>query len=236
MKKTSLRLISLVLICVLLSAMLAGCRKTAEITTSPEETAQVFDPIAYVKGGLDAVYLGEYSDEYLAMLGNETAESCAERYERGMQVSLDVFCAYFGIDLENCSESAGEQLLDLMHRMYKCAKYEVSDAQESDGVCTVKVTVSPVAAVAKAVEEDYPSFSADAANKIASGQLDKSSQSFNDWWAGSICSMVSSRLTSPEYLDAQTVTVTLEKNSAGAYAFSGTSLSDVDALIISYPA
>ena len=48
--------------------------------------------------------------------------------------------------------------------------------------------------------------------------------------------MVSARLASPEYLAAQTVSVTLAKNDGGAYGFAGTSLSDVDALIVSYPA
>ena len=48
--------------------------------------------------------------------------------------------------------------------------------------------------------------------------------------------MVNAHLVSPDYLDAQAVTVTLEKNSGGSFAFSGTSLADVDALIVSYPA
>ena len=48
--------------------------------------------------------------------------------------------------------------------------------------------------------------------------------------------MVKAHLVSQTYLDAPTVTVTLEKNSGGSYAFSGTSLADVDALIVSYPA
>ncbi len=46
--------------------------------------------------------------------------------------------------------------------------------------------------------------------------------------------MVRLRIAVPEYLDAQTVTVTLGKNADGIYAFSGTSLSDIDALILSY--
>ena len=102
--------------------------------------------------------------------------------------------------------------------------------QGGDGY-TVSVTVSPIAAVAQAAQNDYPGFAQDAANRIAAGELDKSSQSFKDWWAKSICGMVSARLASPEY-----VSVTLAKNDGGAYGFAGTSLSDVDALIVSYPA
>ena len=50
-------------------------------------------------GSDDAVALA------LAMLGGETKDSCDERYERGMQVSLEVFCEYFGIDLAQCGDA-----------------------------------------------------------------------------------------------------------------------------------
>lgn len=135
------------------------------------------------------MYLGEYSDEYLAMLGGETKESCDERYERGMQVSLEVFCEYFGIDLARCSDATRTELLDLMRRMYKCAKYEIGPTVQGGDGYTVSVTVSPIAAVAQAAQNDYPGFAQDAANRIAAGELDKSSQSFKDWWAKSICGM-----------------------------------------------
>ena len=216
MKDMSRRFACLVLALSLCLALLAGCGKDKDgmPDPTPEATKQTFDPAAYVKGGLDAVYLGEYSDEYLAMLGGETKDSCDERYERGMQVSLEVFCEYFGIDLAQCGDATRTELLDLMRRMDKWAQYEIG----------------PTA------QDDYPGFAQDAANRIAAGELDKSSQSFKDWWAKSICDMVSARLASPEYLDAQTVSVTLAKNDGGAYGFAGTSLSDVDALIVSYPA
>ncbi len=236
MKRKISRIICLVLALSLCTALLGGCRGNSKETDKPEETAQAFAPAAYVKGGLDAVYLGEYSDEYLAMLGGETEDSCAERYERGMEVSLDVFCEYFGIELEKCSDSVRSSLLELMRGLYKCAKYEVgTPVQDGEGY-TVEVSVSPIAAVAQVAEEDYPDFAKDAAERIASGELDKGSASFNDWWAKSISDMVSAHLIAPGYLDAQTVTVTLAKNDGGSFAFSGTSLADVDALIVSYPA
>lgn len=237
MNKRSIRIICLVLALSLCAALLVGCgKKDNNSTPTPEETKQAFDPAAYVKGGLDAVYLGEYSDEYLAMLGGETKDSCAERYERGMQVSLEVFCTYFGIDLAQCSDSIKSELLDLMRKMYNSARYEIgTPVQDGDGY-TVDVTVSPIAAVAHVAKEDYPDFAQDAANRIAAGELDKGSQTFIDWWAKSIADMVNARLIAPDYLDAQSVTVTLEKNSGGTYSFSGTSLADIDALIVSYPA
>ena len=230
------RIISLILALALCAVLLGGCGKEDEPAPAPEPTEQAFDPAAYVKGGLDAVYLGEYSDEYISMLGGETKESCAERYERGMQVSLDVFCTYFGIEYEQCSESVRSELLELMHKMYKCAKYEIGTPEQIGEGYTVEVKVSPIAAVAQTAQEDYPDLAKGAAERIASGELDKGSQSFIDWWAKSIHDMVNAHLVSPTYLDAQTVTVTLEKNSGGSYAFSGTSLADVDTLIVSYPA
>ena len=111
------RTLSLILALALCAALLVGCGKDDEPEPTAEPTEQAFDPAAYVKGGLDAVYLGEYSDEYIAMLGGETKDSCAERYERGMQVSLEVFCTYFGIKYDQCSESVRTELMELMRKL-----------------------------------------------------------------------------------------------------------------------
>ena len=95
-------------------------------------------------------------------------------------------------------------------------------AQDGDGY-TVSVTVSPIAAVAQAAQNDYPALRRMRQTALPPGELDKSSQSFKDWWAKSICGMVSARLASPGIpLAAQTVSVTLAKNDGGAYGFAGT--------------
>ncbi len=210
------------------------CACGGEDQPEPTPTPVPFDAGAYVKGGLDAVYLGQYSPEYIAMLGI-TEEECAESYERGIQVSLEVFAGYFSIELDACSEQVRQSLAELMRTLYACAKYEVAAPVETAGGYTVEVTVCPIAAVQQVAQEDYPVFTQEVARKVAAGELDRSGQNFADWWAQQLAALVSARLVAPEYLDAQTVTVTLGKNSDGAYAFSGSSLSDVDALIVAYP-
>lgn len=232
--KIYVRVLCLVLALVMCLSCLSGCRKTSDDPDVAEPSAPVFDPAAYVKGGLDAVYLGRYSDEYLAMLGSDEA-ACAASYENGMQVSMQVFAAYFGIDLAGCGDAAKAELLELMKSMYAKASYSVGTVTQTDTGYAVEVSISPLASVAQAAQNDYPAFAKDAANRLSANEMDKSSQSFKDWWATSIASMVSARVAAPEYFDAQTVTVTLEKNADGAYAFSGTSLSDVDALVVPYP-
>lgn len=221
----------LALLLALSAVLLCACSKDDPAPAEP--TPPVFDAADYVRGGLDAVYLGTFSDEYLAMLG-QTEDDCRAAYERGMQVSLEVFAQYFSISPDKCSDTVKDSLLELMRTMYKTAKYTVGEVKQTDDGYTVEVTVEPIAAVKLAAEKDYPEFSKTAAQRISSGELNRDDSSFADWWAGEICAMVSARLQSPEYLEAQTVTVTLAKNDAGAFAFSGSSLSDVDALILAF--
>ena len=52
------RTLSLILALALCAALLVGCGKDDEPEPTAEPTEQAFDPAAYVKGGLDAVYLG----------------------------------------------------------------------------------------------------------------------------------------------------------------------------------
>ena len=214
-------------------ALLCGCG-SGEKQPEPTATPTPFDAKAYVEGGLNAVYLGRYSPEYMAMLGT-TEEKCAESYERGIQVSLEVFAEYFSIELDACSEQVRQSLTELMRTLYGCAKYEVGAPVETAGGYAVEVTVHPIATVQQVAQEDYPVFTQEVARKVAAGELDRGGQNFADWWAQQLTALVSARLVAPEYLDAQTVTVTLEKNGDGAYAFSGSSLSDVDALIVTFP-
>lgn len=232
MKTTIKRICAAALALCLVLLCACGGKKQPEPTAAPTPTP--FDAGAYVKGGLDAVYLGQYSPEYVAMLGI-TEEKCAESYERGIQVSLEVFAGYFSIELNACSEQVRQSLAGLMRTLYGCAKYEVGTPAETAGGYTVEVTVYPIAAVQQVAQEDYPVFTQEVARKVAAGELDRSGQNFADWWAQQLAALVSARLTAPEYLDAQTVTVTLGKNGDGAYAFSGSSLSDVDALIVAFP-
>ena len=232
MKHKLTRIICLVLAVLLCAGLLCGCGGSDE----PKETPVVFDAQAYVKGGLDAVYLGVYSDEYLKILGADSDKACAESYERGMAVSLDVFAGYFNISLDDCGVDTRTALLGLMKDMYKCAKYEVGAASENGGGYTVRVTVYPIAAVADAAREDYPAFADGAARRLVEGEFDKGGLSFEDWWAQSIADMVRARLAANEYLEPVEVSVEVSKNAGGTYILSSEALSEIDQHIVSYPA
>ena len=232
MKLKLTRILCLILAVSMCAGLLCGCGGGDE----PEETPVVFDPEAYVRGGLDAVYHGVFSDEYLKLLGAGSDEGCAESYERGMEVSLDVFAGYFNISTDDCSDETRQSLLALMKDMYKYAKYEVGEATENGDGYTVKVTVYPIAAVADAAREDYPAFAEGAAQRLVDDEFEKDGQNFEDWWAQSISDMVRVRLSAKEYLDPVEVSVEISKNDSGAYILSGEALAEIDRHIVSYPA
>lgn len=232
MKLKLTRILCLVLAVSMCAGLLCGCGGGDE----PEETPVVFDPEAYVRGGLDAVYHGVFSDEYLKLLGADSAEGCAENYERGMEVSLDVFAGYFNISTDDCSDETRQSLLALMKDIYKYAKYEVGEATENGDGYTVKVTVYPIAAVADAAREDYPAFAEGAAQRLVDDEFEKDGQNFEDWWAQSISDMVRVRLSAKEYLDPVEVSVEISKNDSGAYILSSEALAEIDRYIVSYPA
>ena len=232
MKLKLTRILCLILAVSMCAGLLCGCGGGDE----PEETPVVFDPEAYVRGGLDAVYHGVFSDEYLKLLGAGSDEGCAESYERGMEVSLDVFAGYFNISTDDCSDETRQSLLALMKDMYKYAKYEVGEATENGDGYTVKVTVYPIAAVADAAREDYPAFAEGAAQRLVDDEFEKDGQNFEYWWAQSISDMVRVRLSAKEYLDPVEVSVEISKNDSGAYILSSEALAEIDRHIVSYPA
>ena len=76
----SRRFACLVLALSLYLALLAGCGKDKGGAPDPRPRRQsrLFDPAAYVRGRPRRRVSRKYSDEYLAMLGGETKESCDE--------------------------------------------------------------------------------------------------------------------------------------------------------------
>ncbi len=231
MKGSFKRIICLALAVFMLASMTVGCGK--DDTSEPEQLS--FDPAAYVKGGLDAVYLGVYSDYYLDVLGAENDESCAEAYERGMAVSLDVFAGYFNISLDKCSDETRTELLELMKSLYGDTNYEILSAEESGDGYTVKVKVYPIATVSTAAQEDYPIFADTAARRLAEGELEKGDRAFEEWWAKSIMDMVRIRISEGKYLEPVEVSVEITKTSGGEYILSSEALAEIDKHIVAYP-
>lgn len=187
---------------------------------------------ALVKAVLDVIYLDQYSEESLSMLGF-TVEEAEDTYENGLEVETEYFASYFDIDLEVCGDEIEDQIEDLYRQIYTHSRYEVGEAVWN-GSYQVQVTVYPIDVIRKVVDEDGERFDADWQARADAGEFDgMSDREFETAWARAVIGAVSARLEGVGYLDAQTVTVGLSLDASGRYELEE-SFGNVDQWVIQY--
>lgn len=94
----------------------------------------------YVKGNLDAVYLGEYTDYNQAM---DTEDAEAEKiHEQSVDNYKGRFETLLGLYIS--TEEQAERLRNVVSKVCACAKYEVSEAYKESGDYFVDVVVYPM--------------------------------------------------------------------------------------------
>lgn len=128
------------LLCLLLSAAallsLAACTSPLE-----EKLWEILTP-TLVQGDLDALYLGEFNENYLDLTG-ASEEDCQSAYEQNLSLSADIFARCFGIT--NLTDDLRSEVEDLYREIYARAHYSVVGAVQIDEThYTVTVNVEPM--------------------------------------------------------------------------------------------
>lgn len=125
MKKILRRVMLLGMIAVL-AAGIAGCAK--------------FDPVAYTKACMDAMYKREYKEyaKQIDVSEDEAKKDLEAKFEKNVLTGFDNFAM---------SEGDQDRYLDLMEKLYSQVKYEVGKAEKKGDGYTVEITVEPIDAL-----------------------------------------------------------------------------------------
>lgn len=221
MKHTMKKVLALVLGAVLCLGVLAGCGSS-------------FSAADLVQGNLDLIYLNKYTEDYLKSV-DLTASQADEQYEAGIAVEVDYFSTYFELVLESCDESIEPQLIEMYHQIYDHSKYEVGGVSKNGDTYLVELTVYPIDIMQKVVEEDLDGFLTTWSERISAGEIDVNDEAaLETAWAQSVIDLVSARISTIGYLDAETISVQVVKNEEGVYTIDDSDFSRIDSLIISY--
>lgn len=221
MKHTMKKVLALVLGAVLCLGVLAGCGSS-------------FSAADLVQGNLDLIYLNKYTEDYLKSV-DLTASQADEQYEAGIAVEVDYFSTYFELVLESCDESIEPQLIEMYHQIYDHSKYEVGGVSKNGDTYLVELTVYPIDIMQKVVEEDLDGFLTTWSERISAGEIDVNDEAaLETAWAQSVIDLVSARISTIGYLDAETISVQVVKNEEGVYTIDDSDFSCIDSLIISY--
>lgn len=185
-----------------------------------------------LEGSLDLAYRNRYTEAYLKAAGL-TAEEAQQQYEAGLEAELAVFAGYFDVDLTRCSRDAAEEFRAFCRDVYSSTKYEVGKPAKTDSGYTVALTVYPVDILQKFRTEDLPELMVDWRARYDKGEFDAMDKAqYEDLWIHTLLSALEG--VQPGYLEGESITVTLTRDSDGVTVISPEDLAKIDSLIIAY--
>ena len=122
---------------------LAGCQTTTK------------DATTFIKGELDATYLGTYDQAYIDVVKDMTEADAKEKYENNVQWEAEILLEYLSVYLP--TDAVYDRAEEVIAEIYSHAKYSVADAEKlKSGDLAVEVTVSPIEII-PLLSSDYAS-------------------------------------------------------------------------------
>lgn len=214
MKHTIKRTVALMLT-MCLCAVLCGC-------------AGSFDAHAYVQGGLDVLYRGEVSEEYLKLVTDSEAD-CLAAYGENVQAEVKSFCEKFYLDENNTAD-----IEELYREVFAAAKYETGEAEKTATGYCVPVTVYPLSLF----RDSYgllDQYDREFTQRFADGEFAELEGSAieSEYIAGMI-EILSAELADPQYLEAETVTLHLKVDGKGVYTLDPDDMAQLHETLIAY--
>lgn len=224
------------LLCLLLSAAallsLAACTSPLE-----EKLWEILTP-TLVQGDLDALYLGEFNENYLDLTG-ASEEDCQSAYEQNLSLSADIFARCFGIT--NLTDDLRSEVEDLYREIYARAHYSVVGAVQIDEThYTVTVNVEPMdffTPVLDGFDDAMAGFRARWIDYVdVSRMTDEQYAAFELDWAQSVLAWCRRNLDGITYLPVQTVEISVTQDGDGLWSTDADSMQAFDEAVLYYPA
>lgn len=101
------------------------------------------DAETFVKGRLDASYLGSYDQAYIDLVEDMTMDDAKEMHEYYLEAEAEYLLDFFEVDYP--TDEMTERAEKLIETLYSKSQYKVGSASKTkDGDFVVEVTVSPV--------------------------------------------------------------------------------------------
>jgi uncharacterized Zn finger protein len=197
-----------------------------------------FDAAMYVKGTLDATYLGAAEKSYLEIT-DSTAEEITATYLVSMEIETDYFLRYFEIEEDYIPSSFVSEVIEMYKQIYAKSKYEIGDVSKSGDNYLVSVTIHPIDIIEKVIDNDIDGIINDFYDRADNGDFDdKTDEEIETVWARNVIDAVKARVGSIGYLSPETISVQVvvesETRNEVLYAISDNDLMRIDSLIIQY--
>ena len=190
------------------------------------------DAEAYVKGHLDAAYLGVYDKAYIELVEDMTEADAREMHENNVSDEAELYLLDF-LEVDYPTDEINDRAKEVMEKLYAKSKYTVGTGSKTkDGDFVVEVTVSPIDLYNLLTQDDF--FDAlDEAN-FDDAETEEELEAVDAVFGLLILDTWEDKLDEIEYGEDQIIMLQLKKDSDGYYGLVEAGMQKVDEVMIDY--
>ena len=190
------------------------------------------DAETYVKGHLDAAYLGVYDKAYIELVEDMTESDAKEMHEDNVSGEAEYYLLDF-LEIYYPTDEIIEQAADVMEQIYAKSKYTVGTGSKTkDGDFVVEVTVSPLSLYDLLTDDDY--FDALEEAGYDDAETEEEYAAVDAIYGPLILDLLEDRLDDITYGKDQIIMVQMKLDDEGYYAPVETGLQKIDEVMIDY--
>lgn len=213
-----------------LSAALALCMTGALAACGGGLTEK--DAETYVKGHLDAAYLGIYDKAYVELVEDMTEADAREMHENNVSDEAELYLLDF-LEVDYPTDEINDRAKEVMEKLYAKSKYTVGTGSKTkDGDFVVEVTVSPIDLYNLLTQDDF--FDALDEAGFDDAETEEELEAVDAVFGLLILDTLEDKLDEIEYGEEQIIMLQLKKDSDGYYGLVEAGMQKVDEVMIDY--
>lgn len=190
------------------------------------------DAETYVKGHLDAAYLGAYDKAYIDLVEDMTEADAKELHENNVSDEAELYLLDF-LEVDYPTDEINDRAKEVMEKLYAKAKYTVGTGSKTkDGDFVVEVTVSPIDLYNLLTQDDF--FDALDQAGFDDAETEEELEAVDAVFGLLILDTLEDKLDQVEYGEDQIIMLQLKKDDEGYYNLVEAGMQKVDEVMIDY--
>lgn len=190
------------------------------------------DAETYVKGHLDAAYLGVYDKAYIDLVEDMTEDDAKELHENNVSDEAELYLLDF-LEVDYPTDEINDRAKEVMEKLYAKAKYTVGTGSKTkDGDFVVEVTVSPIDLYNLLTQDDF--FDALDQAGFDNAETEEELEAVDAVFGLLILDTLEDKLDQVEYGEDQIIMLQLKKDNEGYYNLVEAGMQKVDEVMIDY--
>ena len=192
-----------------------------------------------VQGNLDEIYLGKFDPDFLTLV-DSTEEEAQTIYEDGIEVEVNYFMQFFGIEYP--TDEITQELTELYKEIYSHSMYEVGEAADvSENTYGVPLTIYPIDIMQKVADQMEAAAAELQAQytdeEIALITTDENAYiEYDHAWAEMLMGLVRDNMDGIGYLEPVDMVVQVTRGDDDVWTIDDGDFQRIDAQMIYYPA